>query len=212
MTVRDATELLRTRKLPFLAVSGQFRRAFIDLSRKIERVYQSIAVKAGTEVIIDSSKHPLFAYCLSLAPSIDLYLVHLVRDPRGMVSSWAKPKGYLGSKLPLETALIWGILNGTSEILFNRHPRRFLVRYEDLTDEPGWWLREICKRCNFDVNERGGDSFVVNKKHHILAGNPEKLVIGSAVKVRPRKWHLPRWIDIQTRSLTFVLGKRYGYW
>ena len=43
----------------------------------------------GTEIVVDSSKHPSLAFCLRTS-DVDLRVVHVVRDIRGVAYSWSK--------------------------------------------------------------------------------------------------------------------------
>src|SRR3712207_8630396 len=45
---------------------------------------------SGKPVIVDSSKSPARALALGMVPGIDLYVVHLVRDGRGVATSLRK--------------------------------------------------------------------------------------------------------------------------
>ena len=54
-------------------------RAYLDV---LERLYHGIADATGARVVVDSSKWPTYAHLLNSIPSIDLYVLHLVRDPR----------------------------------------------------------------------------------------------------------------------------------
>jgi hypothetical protein len=50
----------------------------------LEKLYQGIRAYTGSKVIIDSSKSLLYGYLLGMLPTIDLYVLHIVRDPRGV--------------------------------------------------------------------------------------------------------------------------------
>jgi hypothetical protein len=58
----------------------------------LRRLYSAIQKNRACEVITDSSASLMYGYYLSLIPSIDLYVVHLVRDPRGFAHSLSQPK------------------------------------------------------------------------------------------------------------------------
>ena len=61
-----------------------------QLAQWYERLYAAAATVSGASVLVDSSKHAALAYCLRFAPSIDLRVVHVVRDSRGVAYSWTK--------------------------------------------------------------------------------------------------------------------------
>ena len=213
--INTVTETLRSRNaIRLFTKTG--KNTIRTLSNELQEVYDVIASKAGTHVIIDTSKHPLYAYCLKHAPGIELYIVHLVRDPRGMVSSWSRRKGYLETKPALRVAMTWNLLNGLGEMLFRNYPLYIRLRYEDFGREPLESLNEIVKFCGLNIdlqNVLHGDGyFHLTKVQHILAGNPEKYSVGSVIRIRERAWNLPGLVSISTKLLTYILGKRYGYW
>ncbi len=45
---------------------------------------------SGCEVILDSTKDPAYAFLLNLVPEVDMRLIHLVRDSRGVAYSWQR--------------------------------------------------------------------------------------------------------------------------
>src|SRR3954447_21379362 len=50
-------------------------------------LYEAIAVEAGARVVIDSSHYPLRLFHLRRLPALQIYALHLVRDPRAVVAS-----------------------------------------------------------------------------------------------------------------------------
>ena len=67
----------------FLAAAGEF--------------YHDLARVTGASVIVDSSKSPALAALLTQVPGIELHVVHLVRDLRGVVSSGRRTKAYVSA-------------------------------------------------------------------------------------------------------------------
>src|SRR5687768_12088508 len=67
--------------------------AAADMERYTEvlsKLYRAIGEVAGARVVIDASKHASTAFLLRRVPAIDLRVVHLVRDSRGVAYSWTK--------------------------------------------------------------------------------------------------------------------------
>jgi len=84
-----------TRSLGLLYLPGRqalFERQLTHYSEALEKLYQAIAEVTGKRLIVDSSKYPTYSYLLGLLPTIDLSIVHLVRDPRAVVHSWWRVK------------------------------------------------------------------------------------------------------------------------
>lgn len=82
-----ATRFQRTRDYVKLRLPIMSSTSLKNVANGVAIVYRSIATKSQAQVVIDSSKHFMFAYLLSKSVDIDLYILHFVRDPRGMVSS-----------------------------------------------------------------------------------------------------------------------------
>lgn len=206
--VDNATAKLRASKV--LSVFLQS-----DLAKQIGQVYANIASKANVQVLIDSSKHPVYAKCLSMAPNIELRVIHLVRDPRGMVSSWSQNKEYLGRKPAWKVALIWVLLNLLSEVLFANHPFYLRLRYEDFVENPRKHLLSVLSFCGLDSNVDeivdGDARFYIKRFQHILAGNPEKLKPGNVIEIRKREWKLALRSRILTQLITYPIARHYGY-
>ena len=64
--------------------------AFRSYARLTRAFFESIRAVSGEPVIVDSTKSPVRAFALGMIPGIDLYVVHLVRDGRGVIASLRK--------------------------------------------------------------------------------------------------------------------------
>jgi hypothetical protein len=90
LALRDRVE--RTRHIPTLAVPRLARSRVGEIRTYADyyaRIYRAAAEVSGASVIVDSSKHSALAYCLRWS-GIDLRVVHVVRDSRGVAYSWTK--------------------------------------------------------------------------------------------------------------------------
>ena len=104
-----------------------------------EALYEAIRAVTGCNVIVDSSKEPHYSYILNSRPGLDVYVLHLVRDPRAVGFSWSKrreQKGIPGSMMevrpPAVSATYYGVSNLATEVMWARREGRYLrVRYED---------------------------------------------------------------------------------
>ena len=96
----DAHEMLalqkrvdRNRYIPAMVAPRLRPAAQADLDRYTEvlsKLYRAIGEVSGSRVVIDASKHASTAFLLRRVPGIDLRVVHLVRDSRGVAYSWTK--------------------------------------------------------------------------------------------------------------------------
>jgi hypothetical protein len=126
---------------------------------------------------------------------VDLYVVHLVRDPRASAYSWLKKKrqpdrgelGLMDQHAPAKSSLIWDAWNGAAEAFWGRSPGRYVkLRYEDLVADP----REALTRVLGLVGEEDARLPFVNGREvelrvsHTVAGNPNRFRVGT-VKLQP---------------------------
>ncbi len=124
--------------------------AYVDLTR---RLYQAVSAIAGATVVVDSSKLPSHAYLLKLTGAAELFVVHLVRDPRGCAYSWLKSRrhpnpaiGEFPNWSPTRTSLNWIYTNGAIRKLWGSSEGRYLVlRYEDFIARPEDSVRRIIR-------------------------------------------------------------------
>ncbi len=117
-------------------------------------LFRTIAERSGCSVVIDSSKLPGRGLALLGNPQLEVFAVHLVRDPRAVVWSMSKKikrqveagvQRELNPKPSLYTALRWMIVNLAAELLMLRagRGRALRVRYEDFVANPGETLHRI---------------------------------------------------------------------
>src|SRR3954470_22935992 len=79
------SRLMATRRLPALA-RGALEREAAPLRAAFARLQHQVATAAGAEVVVDTSKVPAGAVLLERA-HVELRVVHLVRDSRGVLAS-----------------------------------------------------------------------------------------------------------------------------
>jgi Sulfotransferase family len=73
---------------PALAPAYRARmRRYLEL---LERLYDAVREVSGRPLVVDASKHASHAFLVRRMRGVDLRLVHLVRDSRGVAFSWTK--------------------------------------------------------------------------------------------------------------------------
>jgi hypothetical protein len=72
--------------------SVRFERRLSAYRDVLSRIHAAAAAIARAEVVVDSTKLPPFAYVVRGIDDVDLRLVHLVRDSRGVAYSWMKSR------------------------------------------------------------------------------------------------------------------------
>jgi hypothetical protein len=174
---------------------------------------ESVREREGGAVIVDSSKNPATGFFLSSVNGVELSVLHLVRDPRAVVSSWTRAKGYLRSHSVLKVTSWWISHNLGCESL-RRRTRRFLrLRFEDFLDRPKESITTIGGMAIGsppDMSFWGRQGAVVDGEHHVLAGNPDKFA-GGVIAIRARPWQLPVLSRAMVTLMCSPLMVRYGY-
>lgn len=200
---------------------------FTDYMRMTTSLYAALGRVSMAEVVVDSSKNPLRAFALMLwarrAPDIDLFLIHVVRDLRGV--TWSKlasrrRKAYRGVTVPRffysRTAAYWTLKNLLCEALTAVHGKRrsLRIRYEDLAEKPLETLGEIGAITSLDLSEvgRAAASSQPISSGHVVYGN--RLRMHDEIVVRPdHKWR-SRFPERERRRIWRLFGwsaRRYGY-
>ncbi len=147
----SALRLAWTRRASRLSLPLRAGVAFRDYAEQTAALYRAIAAVSGRSIVVDSSKNPARALALLHLErdfgSIDLRIVHLVRDVRGF--AWSNRKSFRKDEakglqtdwagLPVwKSALVWVYVNLWSDYVRARHDRRrkLFLRYEDLVSRP----------------------------------------------------------------------------
>jgi hypothetical protein len=171
------------------------QRSYLSLTA---RLYQSIADVADLDMIVDSSKRPVYGQAIMRLDGIDVYVIHLVRDSRAVAFSWRRrrvnpdrPDGGLMARYPAwKSALGWAVWNTMGEYLRRRNRTRFLrVRYEDFVREPRGVLETIGQFVGADVTAPlSGPRRVTPTPNHSISGNPSKFSTGAVQLREDREW------------------------
>jgi hypothetical protein len=219
----------RTRFIPRVISPRLLDRRRAELQEYVStflRLYRAISEASGGGVVIDSSKHSSLAFCLRTDPDIDLRVVHVVRDPRGVAYSWSKevrrPESTSGEALmtrysPARSALLWAGHNLFLGLLGRLGTRTLLLRYEDFVTDPRRGLEELSAFAGLPALS-GPLSFLDGatatlSASHTVAGNPMRFRTGPISLRRDDAWRteLPRRSRLLVSALTAPLLRRYGY-
>ncbi len=157
----DETQRLHVRVRPRpLARIWLFHRFGVRLPRRLAayrrlmtQLYGGVLGASGARVVVDSSKRPANAMLLAASDDIDLFVVHLVRDPRAVANSWLRardnPANPTGKRTkvfhPLVTGARWLAWNAPIQALVRRWlgPRYMRLRYEEFARDPAGALNRI---------------------------------------------------------------------
>lgn len=213
-------------------IENSFRPAFLkrrnahaEFAQATLALFREIASASGRSIIVDSSKLPGRAEALARISGLDVYVVHLVRDGRGV--AWSLKKAYardakaglqreLRPKSTIRTSLRWSLVNMAAESLAHavgRH-RYLRVRYEDFSADPAGVLNRIGNLVGVDFGgvgarlEEGGRM----SARHQLAGS--RLRMNPSIKVeRDERWseRMPATSRRLFTIFSWIMLRRYGY-
>jgi hypothetical protein len=189
-------------------------------------ILRAIRDAAGASVVVDSSKNVARCFALSLMRDVDLKVIHLVRDPRGVVGSHvARDLLHVRAGVPVDieplpawrAALYWDRVNGEVEILRKllAPDRSLRVRYEDFTSETGTVLKRIGSLIGEDMDAIGQAIEARARPlsfDHAVAGNRVRMTATIDLRL-DEEWR--RTLRARDRRVTEVLCRplmnRYGY-
>lgn len=186
--------------------------------------YQAIHKHKSGRIITDSTIDTLYGYYLSLIPSIDLYIIHLIRDPRGVSYSWQQLKFASPSakepwtpQIPyFKSALSWVRRNIFIELMFARTGKYLQVHYEDLVANPAAVVGKIANLLNLKLENI--DFIKENKiflgESHLIGGNLDALKKGrEEIILKPdERWkhHMKLMDIILVTFITWPLILKYS--
>ena len=219
----------RFRHIPLRWLSRSFRSLPIgsDVIEQEWRFLEAISRVSKCDVVIDSSKYPGRALALSegAAHSRDLYIIHIVRDPRAVAHAWTTTKlrpEIVGGPSPMPTynvaisALTWAAINAAAETLrYAVGKRRYLrLRYEDFAKRPDIMIETILRFFELPASPAGGSPDAQDPAaiHHTVSGNPIRFAPVSSVSP-DEKWRV-NMSGYDRRIVTFLsfpLLLKYGY-
>jgi len=195
---------------------------FLEYLRRNRALYEAVRRVGGKPMVVESSLSPRRAYVLATTPGIELYLVHLVRDGRGVIWSHQNPakRAVRKSFRPApawQTTRYWVSANLQSAYVYSRLPpeRRMRLRYEDFATDPDAALVRLGRFVGEDLSGLLTPDRAIRQPapvRHTPGGNRVRLM----KEVQVRKdfgWmeHLPA----KDRALFWLcagwLARSYGY-
>jgi len=221
-------QLDRTRRIPRLARQRLDARLHADVWEYVghyERVYRAAAAASGARLLVDSSKNASLAFLLRWCPAIDLRVLHVVRDSRGVAYSWTKdvprPESDGQQRMtrysPSRSAVLWNAHNAAFAMLHRRGVAVRRLRYEELLADPVGTTRDLARW--LDLPLRPGDLDYLDtasvRLHacHSAAGNPMRFRTGPLELRRDDDWRtaLAPGSRRLVGAMTAPLLGHYGY-
>ena len=182
----------------------------------ISKLYTAIQSVTGSTVIVDCSKNPAYALLLMMIPSIEVHIIHLIRDSRAAAFSWLRKKEGLGQTNPFVSSFVWNLRNTATEILRKQVPDKFLrLRYEAFVQDPDNICNQVLKLLGVSLPptpyfKKGQIELSTN---HSVYGNPNRFETGLVRLKLDDEWRttMNRYTKLLVTTLTYILLIRYGY-
>jgi hypothetical protein len=204
----------------------RFTDALVAYTAMLSRLYLAITEVSGAGIVVDSSKRSSMAFVLRLMPDIDLRVVQVVRDPRGVAFSFDKLvplepgvalKEQMPRSKPRKVGRRWVTVNASVAALARFGVPLVRVRYEDLVQDPRVELERILVMEGIDP---AGQDFsfltpdgVVVPRTHAIASGRIRLQQGVVPLVADNAWRatMPARSRRLVSAITALTRRRYGY-
>ena len=195
---------------------------FEEFLSVLDKLYAAIPRATGTRVVVDASKWPMYGAMLAKLPSVELYILHLIRDPHAVVHSFTRRKEYKPGfvDIPLQGMLktigYWLAVNPAVEKFWGRTAERYMfLPYESFVRDPKTALSRIKELVGepdvpLPIRDNGA---IMTGPTHAISGNE---VRGSRGEIRLRlddEWRrkMPWAKRMVISAMTWPLLLRYGY-
>jgi hypothetical protein len=226
--------------LPLMVLPSYRRKGLARLEEypeTVERLYHAISASTGARLIIDSSKEPHYSYILREKTDLDVYFLHLVRDPRAVGNSWLRLRPELGfgedsaralesvgvsgyhhasRRGPVKSSVYFNVSNIAGEMLWRTSDRYAIMRYEDFVARPHETLEAISEFVGVDLDVSSvldADNSFERPNLHSAWGNPNRFEEGRTTLEPDEAWKTK--LSAPNRAiltaLNLALLRRYGY-
>ncbi|WP_162141424.1 sulfotransferase [Smaragdicoccus niigatensis] len=215
-------------KLPATMLDIRHRRGpVIEYSAVFGKLIRAVAQVAKADVVVDASKLVTQAVALSASDDLDVRLLHLVRDARGVAYSWtkqdvARPSANavfteMKTHKPAASAARWCVDNALAEAIARRGLPYHRMRYEDFVSTPGPTVEAALRGLEIETPSglatQLGSRTVHIPKGHALLGNPSGFGRSEVTLREDTGWR--NGLGSRDRRLVTALSApmlaRYGY-
>lgn len=211
----------RQRHLPrllFLRQGDQgFRADVVRYGQEYAALYAAIAAQARADRVVDASKWPVQALALARS-GIDVRVIHLVRDVRGVAYSLSKqhvPRPHAVEQddlmyhhAPANAALRWVACQSEAELLGRCGLPTTCMRYEDFVHEPRRSVERALTELGLSPAPSDlahiGDGHIDLSRSHGLSGNPSRFREGRVTLRADETWRSQ--MAARDRRLVTVIG------
>jgi len=189
-------------------------------------LYRAIWEVGEQRVIVDSSKAPSTAFLLRRIPDLDLRIVHLVRDSRGVAHSWTKKVKrpdtpgrtiFMHRYSPHRIAIRWAVRNPLLETMGLLGVPQTHVLYERLVADPRSEVARIARMAGQEADPENmthiADDEIELGANHTVMGNPLRMRRGRTPLRVDEEWRTAMPLSWQrtVTAITLPVLLRYGY-
>jgi len=212
-----------------LRISLTWRKKMPEIHRRNAALASTVAEITGAQIVVDSSKIALRLKYLLRNPGLDVKVIRLIRDGRGVALTYMDPASFADAADPAlrgggsgglrenerltmaHAAYEWRRSNDEAEHILRRLDKSQWIqfRYEDLCKDTANTLVRLFEFLGLDPSKRAPDFRSV--EHHVI-GNGMRLDTTSQISLDER------WRSVLTEeelrifdSVAGSMNRRYGY-
>lgn len=180
----------RTRHIPallFPQLSPFLQANTMQYGGVVTRILRAIVEVSGKPIVVDTSKHVSTALLLRRLPEVDLKIVHMVRDPRGVAHSWSKvidrpevtdADRQMATLHPARIGMRWLWFNWAFSNMDRLGVETTTIRYEDFVEDPTETLNQVFAFAGLEPTAEeilNTEDPVILESGHSVSGNPRRL-------------------------------------
>jgi hypothetical protein len=180
--IPNTRELVANDVLPFYTADlkkiARYKNALNDL-------YQAIFEETNANLIVDSSKVIPYVNTVAQLKDFDVYVLHLVRDPRAVAYSWQKTikrkdveegtELFMEEYSPRKSSISWQLLNQAAHTLQKNGSLRYhFLKYEDFAQAPQLHLAQLLHFLEYptDAIQIENNTVKLRRTDYGIWGNP----------------------------------------
>jgi hypothetical protein len=204
-----------------LKISPVWRKQFPEIQKRNAALISTILEAAGALVLVDSSKTDLRLKYLLRNPELDIKVIHLIRDGRGVALTYMNPTDFADARKPglraggtggnrdserltiAQAAYEWRRSNEAAEKVLHRveKSRQIEIRYEQLCRDTENTLTRLFKFIGLKTLVKTKDFRTV--EHHVI-GNGMRLDDTSEINLDER------WNSVLTKQELKIFNQVAG--
>ncbi len=166
-------------------------------------------IKKKTMYLVDSSKDVRRLYYLLHTGNLDLKIIFLVRDGRGVINSLNKRGEH-----SILVFIKWTVRNLLIRKLLRRIPEKekLCLSYDLFAQDPVKYIRKINKKFNLDIDEKNYLEKVNREVFHNFSGNTMRNRKIESIKY-DQSWRrrMPKWKQVVLSILCYIPNKMWVY-